>query len=157
MSRALLDTNIVSYWYAGEKRFASPLRGLLRELSREKSRLYISSVTVQEIGCWAISHGAWRAVERFMSASRLNSLPFCDRCALEAAKIQAKWGPEVVKKSEIEESRAQWHHDAALVGTAVHHELDMVVTTDAGLAGRYASAFDEIRLLRPDGAAPSGV
>lgn len=89
-----------------------------------------------------------------MSAARLNVLPFCSECALQAAKLQAAQGPVVARKSEREETKAQWHHDAAIMGTAAHHALDMVVTTDRGLATRYGGAFHEIRLIEPVDLAP---
>ena len=55
----------------------------------------------------------------------------------------------VVRKSEEEEVKAQWHHDAAIVGTAAHHGLDLVVTTDRLLATRYGEFLEEIRHLEP--------
>lgn len=149
MSRVLFDTNVVSYWHSGEKRFKPPMVKLFRELAKRKTILFISAITIQEIGCWAIHAGAWAAVSQFLLASHLNTLPFCAGCALEAAKIQAKGGPVAAKKSEREELKAAWHHDAAIVGTAAYHGLDMVVTTDAGLVARYGSLFEEIRHIEP--------
>jgi predicted nucleic acid-binding protein len=149
VNRILFDTNVVSYWHRGEKRFKPPLLKLFHELGKQKTTFYVSAITIQEIGCWAIPAGAWQAVQQFMSASHLNTLPFCAGCAVEAAKLQAKGGPVSAKKSEREESKAEWHHDAAIVRTAAYHGLDMVVTTDAGLVARYASLFEEIRHVEP--------
>jgi predicted nucleic acid-binding protein len=149
MNRVLFDTNVVSYWHAGDRRFKPPLHRLLGELARGKVTFYISAITIQELGHWAIPAGTWPAVSQFMSAARLNVLPFCRECALQAARFQAQQGPMVTKKSQQEETKAQWHHDAAIVGTAAHHALDMMVTTDKALAGRYGGAFHEIRLIEP--------
>jgi predicted nucleic acid-binding protein len=149
MNRILFDTNVVSYWHAGERRFKAPLHRLLGEIRRDKTLFFISAITIQELGHWAIVAAAWPALHQFFNAARLNVLPFCAESAMQAAKLQAARGPVVAKRSEIEEIKAQWHHDAAIVGTAAHHGLDMVVTTDRLLAERYGDAFDEIRLLEP--------
>lgn len=149
MNRVLFDTNIVSYWHAGDQRFKPPLHPLLSELRRDKTAFYVSAITLQELGQWAFVAGNWPALSQFMSATRLNALPFCSQCALHAARFQAAHGPVVSKKSEREEIKAQWHHDAAIVGTAAHHGLDLVVTTDKALAARYGTAFHEIRLIEP--------
>ncbi len=154
MNRVLLDTNIVSYWHIGDQRFKAPLHRLLGELRRHKTVFYLSATTIQELAQWAISEGTWPALRQFMSAARLNILPFCSECALQAAKLQAAHGPVVVRKSEREETKAQWHHDAAIVGTAAHHALNTVVTTDRGLAARYGDAFHEIRLIESVDLAP---
>lgn len=149
MNGILFDTNVVSYWHAGDKRFKAPLYRLLSDLRRDKTAFYISTITVQELGHWAIVTNTWPALSQFISATRLTVLAFSSECALQAAKLQAGHGPVVAKKSEREEVKAQWHHDAAIVGTAAHHALDMVVTTDKTLAARYGSAFHEVRLIEP--------
>jgi predicted nucleic acid-binding protein len=149
MTLVLFDTNVVSYWHAGDKRFRAPLHRVLGELRRDKAAFFISAVTIQELGQWAIVANALPALTQFISAARLQVLPFDGPCTLQAARLQAAHGPQVVKKSEREEMRAQWHHDAAIVGTAGHHGLAMVVTTDKALAQRYGDAFHEIRLIEP--------
>jgi hypothetical protein len=154
VNRVLFDTNIVSYWHVGDQRFKPPLHRLLGALRPDKTAFYLSAITIQELGQWAISAGTWPALKQFMSAARLNVLPFCSECALQAARLQAAQGPVVVRKSEREETKAQWHHEAAIVGTAAYHALDMVVSTDKGLAARYGSAFHEIRLIEPANLAP---
>ena len=106
MNRVLFDTNIVSYWHAGDQRFKPPLHRLLGELRRDKTASYLSAITIQELGQWALFAGNWPALNQFMSAARLNVLPFCSQCALQAAKLQAAHGPVVAKKSEREEMRA---------------------------------------------------
>jgi predicted nucleic acid-binding protein len=147
VNRVLFDTNIVSYWHAGDQRFKPPLHRLLGELRRSKTAFYLSAITIQELGQWAIPAGTWPALRQFISAARLNVLPFCSECALQAARLQAAQGPVVVRKSEREETKAQWHHDVAIVATAAHHALGMVVTTDKALVARYESAFHEMRLI----------
>lgn len=149
MSGVLFDTNVVSYWHAGDKRFRAPLHRVLSEVRRDKTAFYISAVTIQELGQWAIVANALPALNQFILAARLHVLPFDSGCALQAARLLAAQGPQAVKKSEREETRAQWHHDAAIVGTAGHHGLSMVVTTDKALAQRYGDAFHEIRLIEP--------
>jgi predicted nucleic acid-binding protein len=149
VNRVLFDTNVVSYWHAGDKRFQPPLHQLFSELRRSKVTLYVSAITIQELGHWAIVANTWPAISQFLSAARLNVLPFCSGCALQAAKLQAACGPVVARKSEREEVKAQWHHDAAIVGTAAHNGLDFIVSTDRVLAERYGGAFDEVRLIEP--------
>lgn len=149
MNRILFDTNVVSYWHAGEKRFRAPLHRFLGELRRDKTVFFISAITIQELGHWAILAAAWPALDQFFKAARLNVLPFCAESAMQAARLQAACGPVAARRSEQEEAKAQWHHDAAIVGTAAHHGLDTIVTSDRILARRYGTAFDEIRLLEP--------
>jgi predicted nucleic acid-binding protein len=149
VSRILFDTNVVSYWSAGDKRFRAPLHRLLGELRRDKAAFFISAVTVQELAQWAIVEKTLPALNQFISASRLQVLPFGHEAALRAAKLQAAQGPQALKRSAREETRAQWHHDAAIIGTAAAHGLDMVATTDKVLSQRYGEAFHEIRLLEP--------
>ena len=150
MMRLLFDTNVVSFWHGGEQRYARPLERLFREVGKTRTTLYVSAVTVQELASSAIGVSAWPAVSRFLSATRINMLPFCAGCALAAARLRAQGGPVSARRDEDEAVRAQWHHDAAIVGTAVHHGLDLVITTDRSLAARYGGLFREIRHLAPD-------
>ena len=149
MRRVLFDTNVISFWHGGEQRYARPLERLFRELGQARTTLYVSSVTVQELGSLVMGMAAWPAVIRFLAASRINMLPFCAGCALAAARLRAQGGP-FGKWDDDPSVKAQWHHDAAIVGTAAHHGLDMVVTTDRVLATRYGGLFREIRRLAPD-------
>lgn len=50
MNRVLFDTNIISYWHAGDQRFKPPLHRLLGELRRDKTAFYLSAITIQELG-----------------------------------------------------------------------------------------------------------
>ena len=79
--RVLFDTNVISCWHGGEQRYARPLERFFRELGQTRTTLYVSSVTVQELGSLAMGATAWPAVIRFLAASRINMLPFCAGCA----------------------------------------------------------------------------
>jgi predicted nucleic acid-binding protein len=149
VKRVLFDTTILSYWHGGDGRFERPLERLFRELGQTKTTLYVSSVTIQEIGCFAMGVLSWPAVSQFLAASRINMLPFCAGCAIAAARLRAQGGPPASRGDQREAVKAKWHHDAAIVGTAVHHGLDMIVTSDRVLATRYGGFFEEIRYLDP--------
>jgi len=148
--RVLFDTNVISYWHGGEQRYARPLERLFRELGKARTTLYISALTVQEIGSSAVGVTAWPAVSQFLSASRINLLPFCAGCAFAAARLQVQGGPPCRKDEPPPSVRAGWYHDAAIVGTAAHHGIDLLVTTDRALTTRYGGFYREIRHLAAD-------
>ncbi len=141
--KLLLDTNIVSYWHSGEPRFKIPLSHYFNKIRRENKQisLYISVITVQELACWAKPQGEWESIHQFLRAKFGQPLTFCELCAHKAADMQIRSGPPG-KASESE--KAEWHHDAALVGTAAQHELNVIVTADKNMYSRYAAMFNEI-------------
>lgn len=148
MRRILLDTGVISSWHGGEQRYARPLERLFRDLGRTRTTLYVSSVTIQELGSSVMGIEAWPTVTRFLSASRINMLAFCAGCAIAAARLRVEAGPS--SKEGKAAFKAAWHHDAAIVGTAAHHGLDLVVTADRALATCYGGFFSEIYHLLPD-------
>src|SRR5262249_21121998 len=84
--------NVVSYWHAGDKRFRAPLHRVLGELRRSKAGFYISAITIQELGQWAIVGSALPALQQFLTAARLHVLPFDRECARRTSRAHVAAG-----------------------------------------------------------------
>jgi predicted nucleic acid-binding protein len=141
--KILMDTNIVSYWHSGHPKFRVPLGNYVKKLKRKTRNLtlYVSAVTIQELACWSKPHGEWEKIRQWLRDKFAPPLTFCELCANQAADMQVRAGP-TGKMSETD--RAQWHHDAAIVGTAAHHELDVVLTADRAMHTRYSPFFSDV-------------
>lgn len=149
--RVLYDTNVVSYWMAGQQEFHAPLRKLQHDLRGAKALLYVSAVTIQELAVVGQMTGKWAEMHDFIR-ERFNTLPFTSLCAEKAAALQVAVGkPSKGTKAERREAKDLWFRDAAIVGTAVAEGFEMLVTTENAFK-HYENHFDgEIRVIQPVG------
>lgn len=141
--KLLLDTNIISYWHSGQPKFRVPLGNYFRKVIRANKdvKLYVSVITIQELSCWAKPNGKWESIKQFLNVKFATPLSFCELCTHQAANMQVRAGPN---EKTSETAKAEWHHDAAIIGTAAQHELDIIVTADKQMHTRYSSLFDQI-------------
>ena len=148
MMRALYDTNVVSYWMAGQQEFHTPLRKLQHDLRSLKAVLYVSSVTIQELAVVGQMTGTWPEMHDFIR-ERFTTVPFTSLCAEKAAALQVAVGkPSKGTKAERREAKDLWFRDAAIVGTAIAEGFEMVVTTEKWFM-HYTNHFEgEIRVVK---------
>jgi len=126
----LFDTNVVSYWAGGIKAFEDELSHLLLELDASKASLYVSAITVQELGVYSAVHANLEKTRNFIQ-DNFTVLEFTEACALEAVRIGSTISfPKKGGKSEREEAKMQWHRDIAILGSASHHGMQMLVTAN---------------------------
>ena len=144
--RVLFDTNAVAYWLGGVAQFKSALAGLIRELKKKKSSLYVSTVTVQEMLVYALVIETGDATLEFLH-DKFAILPFDERAALAAAKIGAI---HPMTRETKPPERNVWHRDIAILGTAFAHGMDRIVTANEKDFAPYGDLVPcELYVLRP--------
>lgn len=137
--RVLWDTNVISYWLAGEPSVQHGLRRARADFGR--ATFFVSVVTTQELMVWARLHGKPDDTYAFL-ASHFTSLDFTEPCALEAVRLAAIVGrPRKAKdgaKAERREAVAAWQRDAAIAAIANQHGLDVLFTANEKDFQRFA-------------------
>lgn len=133
--------------FAGTKAFKQPLGRFFADL-RGHFTPFVSIVTYQELAAYTTE---WKRIKQFIETRDIERLPFCINCAITAGGLQAKVGPPSHVEGLSEEvAKAQWHHDAAIVGSAVWGQMDLLVTADKGMVDRYTEHFDGFVLIPPE-------
>lgn len=138
--RVLCDTNVISYWLAGEPSVQHGLQRARADFGR--ATFFVSVVTTQELMVWARLRGKPDGTYAFL-ASHFTSLDFTEPCALEAARLAALAGHPKKKakdgtKAERREAVASWQRDAAIAATANQHGLDVLFTANEKDFQRFA-------------------
>jgi predicted nucleic acid-binding protein len=124
--RVIFDTNVVSFYLGGDPAFRPGLQGLVNQLKRRQGRLYVSTVTVQEFLVFAAVNDKLERARQILY-STFTPLPFDERAAVKAAELG---GRMPLAKTASGSERNRWHRDIAILGTALAHGMDRVVTAD---------------------------
>jgi predicted nucleic acid-binding protein len=130
--RVLWDTNVVSYWQAGDERFRHSLQKAVADFGA--SSFFVSTVTTQELMVFARLAGKPDETYEFLR-KHFTPLDFTESCALEAARLAATVGrPPKAKGAQRSERRKSvdvWQRDAAIAATASKHAVDTLLTANA--------------------------
>jgi hypothetical protein len=136
--KVMFDTSVVSYWHSNHKDWAPGIESTLLELSKHRPLFtkVISSVTTQELTCCAELCGGDEP-ERLTRFLRSNfgekPLMLNGPVAVRAAQLQAAIGtpPKIYPKSAHETQKHWWFRDAAIMASAIVHEVDYLIVADA--------------------------
>ncbi|MBV9763130.1 MAG: type II toxin-antitoxin system VapC family toxin [Acidobacteriaceae bacterium] len=127
------DTSVFLAIFNGEPT-AKGIRGLLRELKREKARIYTSIITVQEVS--VLSFRAGRVYDdNHAKVAKLARLFTANReVALTAAKLEAQIIDQTTEKDQVENRRRKW--DCFHIATAMVLGCQYLYTIDDGMLRR---------------------
>jgi predicted nucleic acid-binding protein len=124
--RILFDTNMVSRWMDGDEDFRPPLKGFINRVRKRGAVFFVSAVTTQELMVHAIRAGAEQQAKAFLQ-QHFTALELDERAALFAARLGAALPPA---RGSKQGERDLWQRDVAILGTAVAHDIDAVVTAN---------------------------
>ena len=145
--KVLFDTNVVSYWMGGEKRFKPGIKGLVNKLKRQKATFYVSAVTFQELLVFAKLKRDDHDTLSFLRPHFVAPLPLDERAAIFAADIGAAVPLAAGAKQA---ARDVWHRDLAILGSAAAHGIEMLVTAnEKNFAPYHERVALEIKVVRP--------
>jgi predicted nucleic acid-binding protein len=133
MTAAYFDTSVfIDIFLATEG--AAGIRALLRELKRDKVRIYTSIITVQEVS--VLSFRAGRPFDdNHAKVNKMARIQTITReIALTAAKLEAQMIDLTPQKDQIENRRRKW--DCFHLATAMALGCSALSTTDKGMLGR---------------------
>lgn len=138
MIRVMFDTSVVSYWHSNHKDWTAPIETTLLELSKHRPVFakVISAVTTQELMCCAALCGGDEPerLKKFLS-SNFGEKPLMlnGPAAERAAQLQAAIGkpPKIDPKSAHNSQKHWWFRDAAIMASAIVHEVDYLIVADA--------------------------
>jgi len=158
MLHALYDTTVVSYWWLGQPEFAGPILGLETELAEAGMTFCVSAVSMQELFVASQMAGPWRGWHAWL-CRRFAVLPFLERHAKKAAWLQVEAGCELVgTKAQRRDIKDIWFRDAAIAGTAIEEDFDVIVSADKGFRKYQKNFRGEVRIIEPDSRwVPKGV
>jgi predicted nucleic acid-binding protein len=147
MTAAYFDTNVFMDIFLSSP--AAPgIRALLRELKRDKVRLYTSIITVQEVS--VLSFRAGRAFDdNHAKVNKMARIQTITReIALTAAKLEAQMLDLTPQRDQIENRRRKW--DCFHIATAMALGCSALYTTDQAMLARQARlAIRGIRFMEP--------
>lgn len=126
--RILWDTSAVSASFMDRQVF----RTALAHLQLPAGLPMISAVTLQELAIFEFLYGNGSELCTW-TARRFVTLPFDQGSALSAARMQELSFESPAKKKTAAEAREavdSWSRDSAIIGTAVRHGVDVVVSAD---------------------------
>ena len=133
MDAAYFDTSVFPDMFV-DAATAPGIRALLRELKRDKVRIYTSIITVQEVSVLSFragrayddNHGKVNKLARIQTITR--------EIALTAAKLEAQILDLTPARDQIENRRRKW--DCFHVATAVVLNCSALYTTDKGMLSK---------------------
>jgi predicted nucleic acid-binding protein len=144
---AYFDTNVFLDIFLGSP--SSPgIRALLRELKRDKARIYTSIITVQEVS--VLSFRAGRPYDdNHAKVNKMARIQTITReIALTAAKLEAQMLDLDAKKEAVENRRRKW--DCFHIATAMSLKCSVLYTTDQRmLAKQSALSLRGIQFMEP--------
>ena len=147
MTPAYFDTSVFLEIFTGSE--AAPgIRALLREMKRDKVRIYTSIITVQEVS--VLSFRAGRPFDdNHAKVNRMARIQTITReIALTAAKLEAQMIDLTPQKDQIENRRRKW--DCFHVATAMALGCSALYTTDRGMMAKQSRLkIHGIRFLEP--------
>lgn len=147
MTAAYFDTNVFLDIFLGSD--AAPgIRALLRELKRDKVRIYTSIITVQEVS--VLSFRAGRPFDdNHAKVNKMARIQTITReIALTAAKLEAQMIDLTQQKDQVENRRRKW--DCFHVATAMALGCSVLYTTDqVMLAKQHRLSICGISFMEP--------
>lgn len=133
----MFDTSVVRYWYDNNKDWTAPIETTLLELSKHRPTFakVISAVTTQELTCCAAVCGGDEPgrMKKFLSSNfGEKPLALTGPVAVRAAELQAAIGtpPKIDPKSAHNSQKHWWFRDAAIMASAIIHEVDCLIVAD---------------------------
>jgi len=146
--KALLDTNVLSYWLDGAPSYERRLLAMMAAYEQQATGVFISAVTLQELAVWGLAIGRWPAMrERVLALAEPLAFtqPTAERAAAlfhdtKAPKPKGKGANKEAGK-DVRARLDVWHRDAAIVATAWEQNIDEIVTCDQPLAARFKNHF----------------
>ncbi len=133
MEPAYFDTSVFLAIFNGEPT-ARGIRGLLRELKRDKVRIYTSIITVQEVS--VLSFRAGRPFDdNHSKVGKLARIYTITReVALTAAKLEAQVIDQTPVRDQLDNKRRKW--DCFHIATAMFLECRELFSVDDGMLKR---------------------
>jgi predicted nucleic acid-binding protein len=146
----LFDTSVLSEWHDDRPATRPRLEMFFLELGRHGAQVaqFVSAVTEQEMLNWGYLQGRGTDVEQFLT-ERFNALAFDRATARHAASLQAWRGrPERQRPKAADRAAVDaWFRDAAIVATAIQHNISYLATFDEGIKGFQPRYRGTIRVL----------
>jgi predicted nucleic acid-binding protein len=128
------DTSVFLEIGAKKSKFATQIKGLLKELRRDKVRIYTSILTVQESAVLSYRRGALARDDYGKINEFARIVGVTKDIALTAAKLEAQIKDDAGKAAVEDNRRRKW--DCFHIATALAHNCSVLYTTDEKLIKR---------------------
>jgi predicted nucleic acid-binding protein len=144
---AYFDTSVFIAIFNGEPT-GHGIKALLRELKRDKVRIYTSIITVQEVSVLSFRAGQVYD-DNHAKVNKLARIQTITReIALTAAKLEAKVLDLTPKRDQIDNRRRKW--DCFHIATAMQLGCRQLYTVDEGMLARESHlSIQGIQFLPP--------
>lgn len=162
MKIVFFDTDFISNWHHGDKKFDLPIRIALQDLDAGGAHArVVAAVNWHEFLAWGVREGRRKDAESFLRANfGPGPMMFDERAVSKALELQAtvnmprKKGPDgksLMSGSEYKKTKDIWFRDIAMLGTALAAGAHAVVTCSKDIYRDYRPAMGQTEVVLVEG------
>jgi hypothetical protein len=158
MKPVFFDTDVVSNWHRGNKKFELPLRLTLQELDAAGPHIRLmTTINWHEFLAWGVRERARETAEQFLRANfGPGPVMFDERAVAKALELQTTVamplkkgsdGKSLMTGGEYARAKDCWFRDIAMLGTALAQNAYAVVTCSGDLYRQYRMAMAPTKVI----------